>query len=418
MLTDDTYDTSARCAIRAFPKIVHIITDLNGFGGTEATLLRYIVGSRIPLSFHHVIVLKSIGTGNTLGAQMVEAGISVLALEQKKGTMSLRAMLCLYRELRRIAPDVISGWLYHPSLLASALACLLRPRPVVVWNIRSSSYASLLKAPSRYVAQRLLALLSHWSAPVLVSNSRVAVETHAKAGFDVRPERWTIIHNGVDVGRYSPGQDDGRDVRRELGIPEDAVIIGCVGRFAPEKAYDVMLQALGLALRAMPPQLAARVHLVAIGDGITKENEAFLRLNVCGVPLQRMHLLGKRADVPGILRALDVYVLPSISEAFPNALVEAMATGIACLATHVGECADVLPAADLVVPPGDPAQLAAGMVRLIEMKPDERRRLGRENRERIVGRFTLKQMAAGFDALFERAASYGSAPFTAVVDER
>lgn len=388
-----------------FPKIAHIIADLNGFGGTEATLLRYIQGSSIPIGFHNVIVLKSIGVGDTLGTQMVASGISVVELNLEHGLMSPRKMARLYRELKNIDPDVISGWLYHPSLLASVFSLLLKRRPTAVWNIRSSNYGSLLKTPGRYVVQRMLSLLSHVTRPILVSNSSVAVGQHAAIGFDVRPERWEIIHNGVSVDQYSPADKGDCSVRRELGIPFDALLVGCVGRFVPEKGYEDMFKALALTLQRLNPILASRVHFLAIGEGITAQNQVLMKLAASTAMDDRFHFLGKRADVPRILRALDIYVLPSVSEAFPNALVEAMATGLACISTNVGECREILPASDFIVEPRDTTKLAQCIVKLLEMSKQERITLGQRNRERVISRFTLSRMVASFDALFKHAAA-------------
>lgn len=387
-----------------FPRIAHIITDLNGFGGTEATLFRYITESSIPLACHLVIVLKSIGGGNAIGARMVAAGVLVVELGEERSSISLGGLLRLYRELKKFDPDVISGWLYHPSLLATLLSCFLKRPPAVVWHIRCSTFASIFKTPSRFVVQRMLAFMSRVTNPTMVSNSSVAVSEHATLGFDARPQRWTIIHNGIDVAHYLPSKTDRVAVRRELGIPENALLIGCVGRFVPEKGYDVMFDTLEYVLRHLHPELSERVHFLAIGEGVTVRNNAFASLSIGKIPCHRLHLLGKRADVPRMLRAMDLYVLPSVSEAFPNALVEAMATGLPCIATNVGECSVVLPTPTLLAPPHNAPQLAVRMVNVIQMTDEERAALGDENRRSVAARFGLRRMVSDFDTLFRHVA--------------
>ncbi|MGI0013237.1 MAG: glycosyltransferase [Nitrososphaera sp.] len=389
-------------------KVLHIITDLNGFGGTEATLLRYLKISGLPRYCHRVIVLKSIGSGDTIGAQMVAAGIKVIALEQKRGVISLNGLIRLYREVRAFQPDVISGWLYHPSLLATLLMPLLKCRPSVVWNIRSLTYAKLLKTPGRFLVQRLLAVLSHFSNPVLVSNSKTAMRGHILIGFDDKPSGWTIISNGIDIGKYYPQRDDAIAVRRELGIPVDALIIGCVGRFVPEKGYPIMFASLSLALKQLNPELAKRVHFLAMGNGVSDESPVFRRMAVASMPLDRLHLLGKRADVPRLLRALDIFVLPSISEAFPNALIEAMATGLACIATDVGECREVLSTPNFIVPPNNVLDLARCINTLVSTSAHERATLGEINKQRVGRYYGIDSMVASFDILFEKAAMNAS----------
>lgn len=388
-----------------FPKIAHIITDLNGFGGTEATLLRYLKQSAIPNDRHKVFVLKSIGVGNTLGTQMVAAGITVFALDQRHGSISLKAMIRLYRELKEFKPDVISGWLYHPSLLASVFSILLTNHPVAVWHIRCLTFASILKTPGRFIVQRLLAVLSRLINPVLVSNSSVAMREHASIGFEVARKHWTIIPNGIDVAQYFPQSEEGLAVRRELGIPADALLIGCIGRNVPEKGYNVMFEALALVREKLQPDIAARLHFLAAGNGVTAENESFKNLAFTTLQLDTAHLLNKRADIPRLLRSLDIYVLPSISEAFPNSLVEAMATGLACIATNVGECSEVLSNPSLIVPSHDAVQLADRIVTLAEISQYERGKLGETNRMRITNHFGLGKMVISFDSMFVKAAT-------------
>jgi glycosyltransferase involved in cell wall biosynthesis len=273
----------------------------------------------------------------------------------------------------------------------------------VAWHIRSLPFVGFLQKPGRFVVQRALALLSHLTKPVLVSNSSAAMMAHVRIGFAGNLKRWTIIPNGIDAAKYHPEPEDRPAVRGQLGIPDDALLIGCVGRFVPEKGYPVMFRALALVLQKLRPDLASRLHFLAVGNDVTAENPAFRSMATSCLPLSRLHLLGKRADVPRLLRALDIFVLPSLSESFPNSLVEAMATGLACTATDVGECREVLAAPEWVAPAGDKVQLADRIIALAEMTVQEREKLGAVNRYRIATHFTLNKMVASLDALFARA---------------
>ena len=153
---------------RAHPKIAHIIGDLNGFGGTEVTLLRYLRNSNVRRDCQRVIVLKSIGVGSTVGVQIVETGVSVVALDHRSFWRAILTLSRLVRELRAFEPDVISGWLYAPSLLTAMSAPQLSRRAPQVWHIRSLPFATPLKKPMRYLTQRMLAGLSRLIRPRLV----------------------------------------------------------------------------------------------------------------------------------------------------------------------------------------------------------------------------------------------------------
>jgi glycosyltransferase involved in cell wall biosynthesis len=165
-----------------------------------------------------------------------------------------------------------------------------------------------------------------------------------------------------------------------------------------------MLLAMADALRMLPSELAAQLHFIGMGQGVSATNPAFSALMPPGLPAHRLHLLDKRADVARLLRALDIYVLSSMSEAFPNSLAEAMASARACVSTAVGECPEVLALPDLIVPAGDAGRLAGRIAALAAMDESQRRAIGDGNRERIMERFTLARMVERFDALFLEAA--------------
>ncbi len=390
-------DRSAR-----LPRIAHIITDLNGFGGTEITLLRYLKKSGIPSDYHRVFVLKTIGVGDTLGSQMVAAGFFVVEFNLKKGITTIFGLRNVYREIRKFKPDLISGWLYFPSFLATFFAPFMKSPPSVIWHVRSLPvyFSEIFKTPGRYIAQRVLAVLSHVTEPLIISNSSKAIHEHVALGFNASVNRQIVIPNGIDLSEYYPCRVEGRIVRGELGIPANAILIGSIGRFVPEKGYPEFFEALNIALRKLRPDLSQRVHFLGAGNGVCSTNASFNEIASTSLGRDRLHLLGKRADVPRLLRALDIFVLSSINDAFPNSLIEAMSTGLACIATDVGQCGEVLNNQDCLVPSSDAVKLANCIIKLVEMSDSERYSLGADNRERIAKHYELSKMVSRFDEVF------------------
>ena len=386
------------------PRIAHIITDLNGFGGTEATLLKYLKGSKFHKDSHRIIVLKSSGVGDTLGAQMVSAGFSVVELNQRKGNISLQGITKLYLELEAFSPHVISAWLYHPSLLATVISAFLQRRSCVIWHIRSLPFATFMRTPNRYIVLKILSLLSFIAKPLVVSNSTEAIRLHILQGFKISAKLQRVIPNGIDLAQYYPDSAEGLTVRKELGIPFDAIVIGCVGRFVPEKGYQDFFEAIKLVRKNLAEDQFNRIHFLGVGNEVSLGTPSFSKISTSAFSQHQLHLLGKRSDVPRLLRALDIFVLPSISEAFPNSLIEAMATGVACVTTNVGQCGEVLGNSKYVVAPSDPIQIANVIVKLIDSGVDGRSMLGQENRMRVADKYELGKMVQNFDELFSSVA--------------
>lgn len=392
------------------PRVAHLIGDLDGFGGTEATLLRYLEGSRLPKEDQRVFVLRHIGVGDALGAQMVRMGVTVVELGQPKGFVTPLALHRLRVALADFAPDVLSGWLYHPSLLAALMASLLARRPTVVWHIRSMPFAAPWRKPGRWAVQRLLSVAARHARPLIVSNSVATANAHAAMGIGPGDSNWNIIPNGIDLDRFGPDAADRLAARRELSLPDDAIVLVCIGRFVTEKGYPVLFQALSSALAQLPRELATRVHLVAAGNGVASDNPAFAAVTrPCEAMAPRMRLLGKRPDVEHLLRAADLFVLPSISESFPNALIEAMACALPCVATDVGPVRGLLEDPRFVARCGDAVSLAGALAHGLSLSSRDRSRVGDVNRERVCRRHGQPEMVRRFDELFEQSARHTGA---------
>ncbi len=207
----------------------------------------------------------------------------------------------------------------------------------------------------------------------------------------IAPERIVVLPNGID-----PPPEDGRDVRPELGVPDGVALIGAVGRLFPEKGYEELIRAVAL-LR----QRSRRVICVILGDG---PDEQHLRELLAGLELGRdVRLLGRREDVPDVIRALDVAVLPSRREGSPLAALEYMAGAAPIVATAVGGVPELLHDGEhaLLVRPADPAALADGIERLLADR-ELAARLGRAARERQRSEYDLAVVIRRLERLYHQ----------------
>jgi len=307
----------------------------------------------------------------------------------------------LIRLVRNLRPDVIQGWMYHANL-AAQLAGALNTGPVpVVWNIRGSSYVLRNEKPLTAATIWLGAKLS--KLPVkIINNSKVsAVEHEQRLAYCA--EKRHIIPNGFDTDLFTPSAEARISVRSELGLAEDALLIGLVARYHTMKDHANFLEAAAVLLKTHP-----RVHFVLAGEGIDIHNKNLLELiNRFGVSSQ-VHLLGERSDTARITAALDIASSSSaFGEGFPNVVGEAMACGIPCVVTDVGDSGWIVGETGRVVPPRDALALAGAWQELIEIGDEQRQALGKEARRRVLKNFSLDAIVRQYEALYEQVGSNG-----------
>jgi glycosyltransferase involved in cell wall biosynthesis len=275
---------------------------------------------------------------------------------------------------RRRRPSVI--WTFHNARLDLRPDQLPAGDPTL--GLKRRGYRLGYRSASR-VAAALVAVSGE------VGRS-VASELHPAPG------RLVVIPNGVQVDRYGEAGD--RDAARDsLGVPRDAFLLICVAKLYEQKGHAVLLDAFaGL-------QAAEGVHLVLVGDGPLR---AQLAERVRDSSLQgRVHLGGIRDDIPSLLAASDAFVLPSLWEGLPMALLEAMASGLPIVASRVAGTEEVLAGteAGTLVQPGDVDALAAALERVIG-DAELRGRLGAAARERVAERYSVAAQAAAHAALY------------------
>lgn len=332
------------------------------------------------------VVISLTGRG-VLGSRFEEAGIQVIPLHAG-GLGRIQTFPRLVRELRTLRPNVVQTWMYHADLLGGVAARLSR-RPPVVWGLRSALQHPRDAGPvTRYVIAAC-AVASRWIPDRTVSVSESGRRSHSSWGYPA--DKMLVIPNGFDVERFRPDAELRKDFRRELGLSEDALVIANVGRVHPHKDHSTLMAAAAQISRS-----DWDIHLILAGEGTNESagwmSHAFRR--------DRLHLLGARHDVQRILNGSDLYCSSSIAEAFPNAVGEAMACGLPCVVTDVGDSADLVGDTGFVVPSGDPSALAAGLEALLKSSADERRRLGLKARERIELNYDIEQIADRYESLY------------------
>jgi glycosyltransferase involved in cell wall biosynthesis len=303
----------------------------------------------------------------------------------KRGRWDLLCLLRLAHRLRRNTPDILHGYLPLPNVLLLLLRPSVRTR--VVWGIRASNMDL-----SRY---DWLARVEFWLgtklsrfANLIIFNSSAGRRYHLGRGY--ARDKTTVVPNGIDVRHFRPDAAARTELRREWGIREGESLVGLVARLDPMKDHATFLHAAAQVIGS-----GRKVRFVCVGDGPSEYRETLQALATSLQIGSRLCWIGARADVWRVYNALDVAVLSSsFGEGFPNVVAEAMATGLPCVVTDVGDAAAVVGDRGWVCAPGDSAGLARGIRAAIDGLPCD----ADANRVRILSHYSS-------EALLERTAT-------------
>lgn len=370
-------------------RVLYIITDL-ATGGAEMMLLKLL--ERLDRERYTPMVI-SLSTTGDIGRRIEAFGIPVRALGMTSGLSSLPGFFRLIRQVRRFKPDIVHTWLYHADLLGG-LAARLAGVKAVCWGIRSSNLDPDKIHWTTRAIRRVCALLSAVIPRCIFLNSETGRRIHVALGYAAK--KMVVIPNGFDLCRFKPDVVVRGEVLSEIGVSLDTPLVGLIGRFDPQKNHAGFFEAAGRLHRRLPS-----VHFVLAGKGIDGSNDEIISaIHNQGVG-EVTHLLGMRGDIPRLMAALDILASSSYGEAFSNVLGEAMACGVPCAVTDVGDSAYIVGDTGRVVPAGDMEGLAEAMISLLTLSAVERASLGKRARARVASHFEIGRVVHRFEEEYE-----------------
>jgi len=373
-------------------RVLHVITGL-GQGGAESVLFRLATYPEAGVE-HTVISLTDEGI---YGERLRAAGVAVRALGMKRGRVTLGGFMELRRLIADARPDAVQTWMYHADLIGGLAARLAGVR-AIAWGIRNSGEHLERSSRSARLVLRACALLSGRVPKAIVCAAQKAAQRHADKGY--RRDRLVVISNGYDLSRYTPDAAARARARAEWGVVGDAPVIGCVARWDPLKDHANLLRAVAALVR---DGRDAGLRCVLIGRGMTADNaELGALIDRLGLR-ERLVLAGPSDDVPAAMNGLDLHVLSSCAEGFPNVVAEAMACGVYCVVTDVGDAAYIVGDTGVVVPAEQAEALARGIeTALREVAARGRERAGEPARARVLEHFDLARMVQSYIAVWRR----------------
>lgn len=365
-------------------KIVHVITDLD-VGGAEMMLYRLLSSSVGSTDYQHIVI--SLTSQGPIAAQLKARGFVVFDC----GLVSLKkmpaAIMRLRRLLQQLQPDIVQTWMYHADFIGGLVARWCGYRNII-WGIRSTQVPINSRLTGLLV--KINARLSYLLPKKIVCVAQAALESHRQFGFD--DKRMLVIGNGIDLDEFFKGMDSSLAVEKTMSLPR---IIGCVGRYHADKGQDLLVQSFAQLLPQQPD-----LRLMLIGRGCDSANQQLVALLKQLNLEHAVDLLGERQDIAALLHTMDIYCMPSRSEGFPNGLVEAMACGLPCVATDVGDARLLGDGVVQFVAPASVSELTRGLQQVLEISPAARLSLGQQAAQRIKQQYSIDVVRSQFEALY------------------
>lgn len=365
-------------------RILHVITRFDT-GGTEYGMLKVANGLSKTLFAHKICTTRGynpdVARQRQLEDQLFVAGTQYGNLEFP--------IFRLARIMRTYKPHIVHSrnWGAIEAIPAARLAGV----PIVIHSEHGYELDMLAGLPYR---RRILRRVFYPMADAVFAVTEDLKRFHLKQAW-VAADRIRVIYNGVDTDKFAPNPELRRRVRDALGIGEDVLTLGTVGRLVGIKDHSTLLRAAKTLVNR-----GINVRVLLAGSG--PERQQLEQLVAASVELfGRVSFLGSREDVAEVFQAMDVFVLPSICEGFSNTLLEAMASGVATIATRVGGNAEVVEEgrSGWLFPAGDDVKLA-GLLEKLALQTALRRELGAAGRYRAVSCFALKRMMDDYHNLY------------------
>lgn len=366
-------------------KLAFIITGLNR-GGAEKMLLK-ILSTIDRTNFEPRVFCLT--THRSLQADFIAAGIQVYTYQLNKSLSILSDLWRFLRDCRHFKPHLIQGWMYHGNLLACLAQRFCKAK--LIFGIRACLYDFNFESFRTQYFIRLGGYLSSLTDGIIYV-SDVARTQHEAAGY--RSVLNLTIANGFELDKFSPNPHWRQEYREKLLLKEEEIALGFFARFHKLKGFHNLLEAFAYVHKKQP-----NTKLVLAGHQVVDQNSELM------ATIKRHHLedsvilLGELAHPEHCLNALDLFVSPSLQEGFPNVVGEAMACGIPCVVTNVGDSALAVGDTGLIVPPNDCNALADAILSAIK-EPKTLRQWGEQARLRIKTEFSLATIVKKYEAAY------------------
>lgn len=362
-------------------RIVHFINSLD-VGGTEKMLLKLVNSEIFKNDQILIVVLKDPGS---LIREVNSKRCKVVSFNISWSFSVFFKFISVLKDVYKFKPQIIQCWLYHSDLIGGIVGLFLKVP--VIWSLRQSNIDKEHNPIITRTIIKLCAFLSYYLPAKIISNSEKAKLIHVNAGYDER--KIITIPNGFDENIFFRDYEQKIKFRNELGVSDENIVIGMVGRYNSQKNYGFALKVAKRVIVDNP-----KIKFCFVGKDLDKSNQELLqkmeKLRLCQT---QIFLLGKRQDIPTVMSGLDFLILPSLGESFPNVVGEAMLCEVPCIVSDVGDCSHIVGNSGYVIKGFDESRFASAVKAISVMSLQTRRSMGINARKRIVDNYSLSSVS-------------------------
>ena len=362
-------------------KILHIISGLKS-GGAEKILFRLCEHDK---EFRHVII--SLTDFQDDDMVLNQGNVSVHKLNFSDRKLNLYELFKLYKHIKQIKPDVVQTWMNHADFIGGIIARIAGIKNIF-WGVHQTILIKGKSKASTIMIVKLNAILSNLIPNKIIYCAEKSREVHELIGF--KKSKGVVIQNGYDINIFRQNDSLRKDFRDKLRISQDAFVIGHVASYDPLKDQDTLIKSLGNLL-----QRKIKFSAVLVGENLDNLNDHLVSSIKDNGLSDNVYLLGTRDDILSVMNAIDLFLLSSVSEAFPNVLNEAMACGTPCLATDVGDSSFIVDKTGWIVQPKDSKAMADACINALNEKEQNNEYWKKRKeacRERIIKNFSFEKM--------------------------
>ena len=353
------------------PLMVHMITNFAGVGGAEMMLARLIQFTED--QYQHVIIAlmkTSKVYQSTLDRCQAHYALGWNGINTLGTVSKLRTLL------KKLQPATVQCWMYHANALTSLSVIGLARKPKVVWGIHHSLSAPKDESISTKIALGLSKILSQ-QASTIIYCAHSSMQQHQAFGF--KNGNSQVIANGVFLDQFQPNP--------QLHEP---TVIGFAGTYRHAKGYPYLFETIGLLKDK-------NIIFKIAGSGASIDNpEVKALFHQYQLDAKKVHLIDQISDMPAFYQSIDAFLMTSITEGFPNVLVEAMASGLPCISTDVGDAKYIVQDLGSIVPPRNAQALADAILAYTQKSEAEKQSLKQATRERVEQNFTIETVSGQY----------------------